>query len=95
MTQLIINTSLNEPQKVSYHDGKNIVRDGNGNYYLISQVGLGKAALFEISNNMEWNRMCEPVYVVWTELNTKIIGEIFNLQAPVTLVRAKITIEIE
>lgn len=95
MTQLITNTPTNQPEEVSYYDGKNIVRDGNGNYYLISQVGLGKAALFEISNNMEWNRMCEPVSVNWVKLTTETIRHLFNLQAPVTRVRAKITIEIE
>ena len=93
MTNIVINNT--SPQKVSYYDGQNIIKDGGGNYYLIAQVGPHQAILFRITDKMEWNRKSEPVQVNWNELDTDIIGKIFNLNFPIVRVRSKITIELE
>lgn len=95
MTTIIVENQTNTPRKISYRNGENVIKDGDGNYYLISQVGYGVACLFQLESGMEWNRHTGTVDIHWIELNTDNAAEHFGLKKPITRVNAKIDITIE
>lgn len=83
------------PQSLSYLSGKNVFKVGE-RYFLIAQCDYGQMVIFDLKDDMEWNREFSPVMVTWHELNTETIKEYFPSWKDEEIVRvnAKITIEI-
>lgn len=79
---VIINHNAQRPsiEKLNYHDGHNVIHVKNSYfdaYFLIAKVSDNQCVLFEITNNMSFTSMSEPVEVDWLNLDTNTISNYF------------------
>lgn len=69
-------------------------------YFLVAQTSFSFISIFPIGTSVprdHFNRVFEPVAIVWNELNTKTIKDLYPefKDADIKVVKATITIEIE
>ncbi len=84
-----------QEDSISYYDGHNVIKV-DSQYYLIAQSDAGMMTLFELGDDMEWNRYFDPIKVEWHKLNVNTIKDYipeFSGKA-VSKVKVMITIQI-